>query len=368
MKISDVVFNVPITGGKDKNVMVLVEAQGYDKRDFAQTMFEEHLRLRHETGKPTTSLAIFTGRVTPAESSYTESIEGSKLTLEYNTFNLPDHEVGELRKDKRPFAQIVLAARMAMDAGDNDVELHEKCAMNILEVTKARDYTPKSRDYILDFSKDIFWLDDDRISEKVREAYKMPVEYVSLETRAQELKMQQGFERGLEQGMERGLEQGMERGMERGMIKAALNLLQKGFSDAAESLAQGIGLKLEDLSKLAGEKFNAAGEQGRLGQSAPSASDDAIVKAAKAILGRSAIITKAEKGKTYTGEIVKVDQTYAVQKIGVERGIKHRLSETDAPELLREGAKGISIAYDKRGKGSVKTEPREAGRDSDLSR
>jgi hypothetical protein len=172
MKVLDVVFSVPVTEGEDVNViMVIIEAQDYDEEGFAQTMFEKHLRLFYETRKPTTSLAIFTGRVTPAESSYTESIEGSKLTLKYNTFNLPDHEIGELRKDKRPFAQIVLAARMAMDAGDDDVELREKCAMNILEITKARDYTPQSRDYILDFSKDIFWLDDDRISEKVGESY-----------------------------------------------------------------------------------------------------------------------------------------------------------------------------------------------------
>jgi hypothetical protein len=236
MRILDVLFSVPVTGGKDRNVVVLTEPHNYDDETFALAMLEKYLRLREQTRKPTTALAIFTDRVKSADSSYNESCYGTELTLKYNTFYVPEHEIDKLRKDNQPFAQVVLAARMALDAGD-DVRLREEYAKEILDTVKTRAYGKESMGYILKFSKDIFWLSDDKISGDLKEAYKMTVEMVSLRDYAQEI----AWERGREEGIEKG------------KVETALNFLNMGLS--VEQVARGTGFSLEELNKLTSGKL-----------------------------------------------------------------------------------------------------------------
>jgi hypothetical protein len=61
MRVSDIFLNVPLRGGEDRNVAILVEQQHYDDDTFSLKMLELYMRLRKKTRKKTTALAIFTG-------------------------------------------------------------------------------------------------------------------------------------------------------------------------------------------------------------------------------------------------------------------------------------------------------------------
>lgn len=76
------------------------------------------------------------------------------------------------------------------------------------------------------------------------------------------------------------------------------------------------------------------------------------VQAAKSILGQNAVVTNAQPGKTYIGEILHVGTDLALQKIGTGMGILHDLNKLDNPQevlALRELPKDdrrVAIAYD----------------------
>jgi hypothetical protein len=98
------------------------------------------------------------------------------------------------------------------------------------------------------------------------------------------------------------------------------------------------------------------------------------VQAAKSAIGRNAIVTNAQAGKTYTGEIVSIEGDYAVQKIASGRGIVHDLHKiADRSELtglfsLQKDGEKISISYDGKRNASVKTQSRDEERESAVTR
>ena len=98
------------------------------------------------------------------------------------------------------------------------------------------------------------------------------------------------------------------------------------------------------------------------------------VQAAKSLLGQTSIVTNAQKGRTYTGEILQVGGEYAVQRIGTDRGIIHNLNkmtdldERDALLNLSKDEKSVSISYDDERRASLKIASREEERESTVSR
>jgi antirestriction protein ArdC len=98
------------------------------------------------------------------------------------------------------------------------------------------------------------------------------------------------------------------------------------------------------------------------------------VQAAKALIGQSAIVTNAQKGKTYTGDIVQIGSNYAIQKIGPERGVIHNLNKiTDPNELTAllqkpKEERRVSISYDNEHRASLKKQSREEERETAVTR
>ena len=98
------------------------------------------------------------------------------------------------------------------------------------------------------------------------------------------------------------------------------------------------------------------------------------VQATKSLLGQTAIVTNAQKGKTYTGEILQIGGEYAVQKIGADRGIIHNLSKMADPNEraallnLPKDDRHVSISYDGEYRASVKAASREEERESAVTR
>jgi antirestriction protein ArdC len=92
------------------------------------------------------------------------------------------------------------------------------------------------------------------------------------------------------------------------------------------------------------------------------------VQAAKALIGESAIITNAQRGKTYTGEILRIDDNHAIQRTGPNRGIIHSLGKFDEPLPLPDKKAKLSISYDGNLRASLKTASREEERETAVTR
>ena len=194
-RVLDVFFDVPMLGGGNENVALFIEQQHREDEAFGLRVFETFICLREKRRVRTTGFAIFTGS-SPNVNTYSESCYGFEVSVKFGTFHLPSKSADELREDKRPFARVMLAGRLSLDAGD-DVELREKYALEILDAAGEQDYDKEKRLFILDFSKRIFRLNDPKISQKLKEVYEMHT--VPLREYSQQVKSELDREEGKEE-------------------------------------------------------------------------------------------------------------------------------------------------------------------------
>jgi hypothetical protein len=192
----DVFFDVPMLDKENGNVALFVEQQDEKDEEFAQRVFESFIRVREKRRVRTTGFAIYTGSA-PDINTYFESCYGFEVSAKFRTLHLPSHSPDEFRVDWRPFARVMLAGRLSLDAGD-DVELREKYALEMLNTTIEANYDKEKRLFILEFSRRIFRLKDSKISSKLKEAYEMQT--IPLREYSQQIKLGIAREEGREEG------------------------------------------------------------------------------------------------------------------------------------------------------------------------
>lgn len=199
MRETDVFFNIPMLDRKNGNVVMFTEQQHDPNSDLPERVFETFIRMREKWRQRTTCIVIYTGSA-PNVNTYTESCYGFKVAVEFKTYYLPEKTADELRADHHPFALVMLAARLSLDAEGNK-DLREKYAMEILETIEKRSYDEEKKFFILKFAERIFQLSKPDVSEKVRKVYKMQMvpikEYahkVELECERQEGAEERAFE------------------------------------------------------------------------------------------------------------------------------------------------------------------------------
>jgi hypothetical protein len=200
MLVSDVFLNVPVTGGEDWSVACLAEQQDERDENFAMRMFDSYVRLRAQrpAGR-TTGFAIYTGNAENVN-SYSESCYGFEASIKFRAFHLPSRKAEELREDKRPFARVMYAGRLALESGD-DATLREKYAWEILNTTSEQEYDERQRKFILEFADRIFWLKGPGISKRLKEAYKMQT--ITLAESSKQISEAAARMQGIEEGMEK---------------------------------------------------------------------------------------------------------------------------------------------------------------------
>ena len=206
MREPDVFFNIPMLNKESGNVALFVEQQEEHSDELPRKVFDVFVRVREEWRQPTTCIVIYTGDKSQNVNTYVESCYGFKVTVEFRTYYLPIKSADELRADSRPFARVMLAARLAMDIG-NSRELRNKYAAEMVEITAG----DEERKFILDFTRRIFQLDDYEISEDVKEVYRMQT--MELEEYRKQVYLQCAREEGIEEGLEKAAYLMMARGM-----------------------------------------------------------------------------------------------------------------------------------------------------------
>jgi hypothetical protein len=193
MVVSDVFLNVPVKSGEDWSVACITEQQHRNDEGFAGRVFGSWVQLR--ASRPTgrvTGFVIYSGDSKDVN-LYTETCYGMEASLKFRTFHVPSYSVEELREDRRPFARVMYAGRLSLESGD-DLALREKYAWELLNTTGEEDYDKRQRKFIFEFVGRIFRLSDPRISEGLKEAYK--VKTIPLSKYAEEIAKEEGVIEG----------------------------------------------------------------------------------------------------------------------------------------------------------------------------
>ena len=137
-KFVDKLVKVFTRTGKEKWILIHIEVQGYQDRDFAKRMFTYFYRILDKYDKPVTAIVIFTDdNVKFHPSVYEYEYLGTRNTFNFNTFKVIEQEEESLSKDENPFAIVILTVLLALKKKKLDDEslfgLKYSLAKNLLQ-------------------------------------------------------------------------------------------------------------------------------------------------------------------------------------------------------------------------------------------
>jgi hypothetical protein len=111
-KFVDKLVKVFLKDGNEQWLLIHVEVQGAEDKEFSLRMFRYFYRIFDRHGQPVVSIAILTGSTDWLPSNqYRLKAYGSGVEFGYLAFKLMDYPTEQLEADDNPMALVVLAAQ-----------------------------------------------------------------------------------------------------------------------------------------------------------------------------------------------------------------------------------------------------------------
>jgi predicted transposase/invertase (TIGR01784 family) len=126
-KFVDKLVKVFTKEGCEEWILVHIEVQGYQDKEFAERMFTYYYRIWDKYHKPITAFAILSDSNTNYHPNYHErSFLGTRLSYQFNTYKIIDQIDSELEISDNPFAMVILTAKTAiLNSKINDEKLFD---------------------------------------------------------------------------------------------------------------------------------------------------------------------------------------------------------------------------------------------------
>lgn len=241
----DKLVRVWLKGGMEAWVMIHIEIQGQQDKEFSKRMFVYNYRVFDRYDIPVVSLAVLTdANVNWRPFHYGYDILGCKVSLEFPIVKLLDYQPqwSELEKSKNPFAVVVMA-HLTTQATRKDMKERYSAKLLLAKGLYQRGFDRKN---ILELFRFIDWIM--ALPEEMSEQFvEDMVQYES------EIKMP--YITSIER---RGLRRGLEQGLEQGLEISVLRILNRKFGEVpAEIEARIRNLPLDALEPALDESLNA---------------------------------------------------------------------------------------------------------------
>ncbi|MCB0606579.1 MAG: Rpn family recombination-promoting nuclease/putative transposase [Lewinella sp.] len=271
IRFVDKLVKVHTRDGPDHWILVHVEVQGQQDKDFEERMFTYFYRIFDKHRKPIAAIAIFSDSSPNYHpKSFEWGILGTELRYSFTTFKVLDQKEEELKASPNPFSIIILTVLLALKKGKiQEGELFE------LKLDLAKQLLSKSiskpkihalmnflRFYVRfeDYTKDDkFELALDQLTEKTQP---MGIEEIIKEQLAAEYKKQgfklgraEGRAVGIEEGRQEGREEGREEGKEIGRIESTIQVVLSAHEQGIDKgvIAQLVNIPVEAVDKILAE-------------------------------------------------------------------------------------------------------------------
>ncbi len=232
---------------KEEWLLIHIEIQGYNDKDFARRMFTYFYRILDKYGKPVTAIAIFTDtNKNFRPDSYEYACLGTTNTFRFNTYKIIEQNEAALEHNNNPFAMVVLTVLLALKSKkitDSDLfNLKFSLAKRLLE----RKFSKKKIGDLLiflqlyvRFADPVFNLNFDKAIEVITKNKRtMGIREMVLERARKE-----GLEKGLEKGRLKGREEGKAEGKVEGKAEVVSNLIIKmAMTDAQAADIAGVSV------------------------------------------------------------------------------------------------------------------------------
>jgi hypothetical protein len=156
-RVVDKLVKIFLRDGQERWMLLHVEVQGSNEKEFARRMFAYYIRLFSKYGRPVAAIAIFTGRGGKMPAVYEDRYLWMRARYEYKTLNIADYTDEELKASTNPFAAVLQVAKEVLlrvkGTGEDrdDVLLKRKVLMVRLLKEKAAVFGEKKTAAILAF-------------------------------------------------------------------------------------------------------------------------------------------------------------------------------------------------------------------------
>ncbi|MCF0057602.1 hypothetical protein [Dyadobacter sp. CY356] len=114
-KFVDKLVKVYSRDGDEKWILVHIEVQGYEDKQFGERMFTYFYRILDRYERKITSIALFTdGDKNFNPYIYEYNYLGTKLTFQFNTYKIMDQDETLLLQNDNPFSIVILTVLLAL--------------------------------------------------------------------------------------------------------------------------------------------------------------------------------------------------------------------------------------------------------------
>lgn len=124
-RVVDKLVKIFLRNGQERWMLLHVEVQGSNEKEFARRMFEYYTRLFSKYGRPVAAIAIFTGRGGKMPAVYEDRCLWMRARYEYKTLNIADYPDEVLKVSTNPFAAVLLVAKevlLSVKGTDEDLD------------------------------------------------------------------------------------------------------------------------------------------------------------------------------------------------------------------------------------------------------
>lgn len=162
---ADLLAKLYLKDGTEKWVLLNVEIEGGNDKEFAYRIYQYHYRIRDRFGVSAATIAVFTGNKNQKRpKEYKEELLGTVLSFKYMTYHVFDDNQETLLKNANPFALIVLACQKALLEGKiHDKELSEE-RLTIVKALLSQEYDHARIIRFLSFIKNFISIKDKNIN------------------------------------------------------------------------------------------------------------------------------------------------------------------------------------------------------------
>ncbi len=226
----DKLTKVYLKDGNEQWVLVHVEIQGYQEKDFAERMFIYFYRIYDKFRKKIVSLAVFSdpGReFKPDRFSY--NFFGCSLEFRYRAYKILEYSDEELERSENPFALVVLAAKRSLESR-RDEEKRFAFKRELMRLLLKKGYDRKRVIQIFRFLDGVLALSDEMKEQLIYEEFhreevrRMP--YITSWERI-----------------------AMRKGMLEGVREIVLEMLEERFGEIPEDMKKAV-VAIEDKDEL----------------------------------------------------------------------------------------------------------------------
>ncbi|MCI0698262.1 hypothetical protein L0337_40430 [candidate division KSB1 bacterium] len=249
-RIGDKLAKVHLFDGSEQWLLIHIEIQGYEEKEFPERMYVYNYRIFDKFQKEVISLALLTDdnpRFRPNE--YHRSRWGFEVLCRYPIVKIIDYRErwDELEASSNPFAIVVKAYLKTLETEGNVQDRYTWKKRFLLELYQRG----MQRETILAIYKFIDWimkLPDERETalyeetKTIEEINAMP--YITTAERI-------GLKRGVEQGLAQGIEQGIEQSLPT-VHQALATIIKIKFGEAGRNLSERVNQvrSLDTLQQL----------------------------------------------------------------------------------------------------------------------